>query len=198
MRAQRNHPGISRPRPLRRAVAVCLCALVAAAGPLAVRAQEPPPAGRVLVLVAHPSTSVDTVTLAELRALFSKRLSRWAGGDAVIPLNAPPESDLRRQFDARVMGWSPSGAADYWVRERVRSGTHPPRQVADARVVRAIVARVPGAVGYVEWDGDLRDVKVLKVEGRLPWEPDYVLTLGALAAPARDAEKTSWEIARSR
>jgi hypothetical protein len=129
--------------------------------------------GRLVVVVARASP-IDGVTLGLLRRVF---LSQPVDekGLRLVPFNAPPLAPERVLFDRRVLGMSPDEVARHWVDQRIRGEADPPRTIASAKLLKQVVARLPGAISYLssaELDGTLKPLSV----GGYDWtHKDYPL-----------------------
>jgi hypothetical protein len=65
--------------------------------------------------------------------------------------------------------------ARYWIERKIRGQGGPPRIIPSANLVARIVARVPGAIGYVV-EGPLPDgVRALTIGGLPATHPRYPL-----------------------
>jgi hypothetical protein len=115
----------------------------------ATAALRPAQASTGLVVIVPAGAEVRELALGELAAIFTTRRRNLEGGTTLIPLNLPPRDRLRVAFDQAVLGMGPEEVARYWVDRRVRGGNAPPRHVPSASLVARLVARLPGAVGYV-------------------------------------------------
>jgi hypothetical protein len=127
--------------------------------------------GRVVVVVArdHP---LDSVSLGLLRRIFLAQAVD-AGGVRIVPFNAPPLSAERVVFDRRVLGFSPEEAARHWVDQRIRGNPGPPRVIAGVRLLKQVLVRVAGAIGYLDSEDLDESVKALPVAGYEWTHEDY-------------------------
>jgi len=134
-----------------------------------------------LAVVAHADwPGFDAVSLPVLRQLYLGRRTRIAGR-RVHCIDLPAASRPREAFTRAVLGFSGPALDRYWLRQALSGGPPPPREVGTAAELIALVAREPGALGYLPWR-DLAaspppGVRVLAVEegGRTlrPGEPGY-------------------------
>lgn len=131
-----------------------------------------PPA---LVVIVGKSVAETDISFALLRRVFSGDSGR-IGGRALTPFNYAPDHPLRRRFDTLVLAMAPDEVGRYWVDRRVRGLGLPPRTVPSPQTMRGVIARLPGAIGYL--DANLVDdsVRVLKVDGKSHREAGYRLT----------------------
>lgn len=113
-------------------------------------AAEVTPHGDIAVVVGVRSPDRE-VTLDTLRELYLRRRRVWPDGAGVIPVNLPPDSDVREVFSKRVLGRLPRDLVSYWNR-RYYEGIRPPLVLRSADAVCAYVAVEPAAIGYVPRD----------------------------------------------
>jgi len=133
-------------------------------------------------VVVNPAAQVRDVSLGELSSLYRGRRMEDGDGRVLVPLNHPAGTAARTDFDRVVLGMTPDEVGRFWVDQKMRGASHPPRTAGSANMLLRFVANFPAAVGYVEADkvagmGDA--VRVLKVDGKLPGEPGYALAKGA-------------------
>jgi ABC-type phosphate transport system substrate-binding protein len=168
------------PAAIRRALALALIASTALLAPGAPRGQpavrdSAPLTGPIAVIV-HPTNRLANLSRGELRSIFLRHRSSWAGGaDPILMLNWPPRHPIRVRFDKAVLGLSPDEAAAYWIDRRIRGQGLPPRSTASTILLVAIVARNREAIAYVPLASVTRQVKVLRVDGLPPGQPSYPL-----------------------
>jgi hypothetical protein len=144
------------------------CALVQVVTDTA-RAQAEP-----LCVIVGARTGQSGLQLHELRRIFLAQPTDGVGGVRFVPFNAPPHSFERASFDRVVLGMDPDAIARYWVDQRIR-GTQAPRTLSSPDMLLRVVAKLPGAIGYVSANRVTPDARVLRIDGRLPGESGYPL-----------------------
>lgn len=115
-----------------------------------------------LIVVVGKSSPIDDISPGTLRSAFLAQQTEQ-NGVRLVPFNAPPNSPERVLFDRRVLGMSPDEAARHWVDQRIRGNPGPPRVIAGAKLLRQVVARLPGAISYLsreDLDGTVKAVTV--------------------------------------
>ncbi|HUJ28037.1 MAG TPA: hypothetical protein VLW85_18580 [Myxococcales bacterium] len=125
-----------------------------------------------LVVVVHPAVAVQKLDAAQLESIFSSMHRTWAGGMAVLALNFPPEDALRVAFDKAVLRLDPDRVSQFWIDQRIRADCRPPLEVPDPAMALRLVARLPGAIGYLPAavaDGTVR--VVARVRGGMVLPP---------------------------
>jgi hypothetical protein len=123
-------------------------------------------AGAVELVVIVQVDNHAAMSASDLEAYFLRKERHWPAGDVVVPFNFPPETAPRRTFDRAALGMSPDEVARYWLDQRIRDGGTAPREVGDATLIVKLVARLPGAIGYVPAGTAMAGVRVVaRVKG---------------------------------
>jgi ABC-type phosphate transport system substrate-binding protein len=128
---------------MRRALLTLL--LLVVAGGVGRTEPHDPPAIDVFV---NPSSSITSMSASELAEIYDGSRHTWANGQTVVAFNLPAKQALRVEFDHAVLRMSPDQVSRYWIDQRIRDGSKPPRQVGEPGLVVKLVARLPGAIGY--------------------------------------------------
>ena len=129
----------------------------------------------VLVPIVAANSPVADVSIGTLRRVFTSQTVSGPGGVTFVGFNQPAGARERELFDRVVLGMSPDEAARYWVDQRIRSGVRPPRSVPNVSLLRQVVVRYPGAIGYLAL-GDLdATVKAVTINGAASAAPGYPL-----------------------
>jgi phosphate transport system substrate-binding protein len=128
-----------------------------------------------LAVIVNQANSTDDLTLKELRAVFLGERSHWPNGRRITLVMMEPglerdavlrevcrmsESDFRRHFLQGLL-----------TGEVLVS----PKNLATPVGVRKFVFNVPGAIGYLRPEDADESVKVIRLNGLLPSDADYVL-----------------------
>jgi ABC-type phosphate transport system substrate-binding protein len=155
----------------RRLVIASLAALVGlvlvGAAP-ALRAADPP-----LVVIVAATNPIQDISRANLRRAFLGEPTSGPGGK-LIPLNQPPGSPARYQFDRILLGLDPEDVARFWIDQRIRGQGGAPRAIPAAMLVR-VIPQLAGAIGYVRASELGPGVKIVTIDGKKPGDPDYLL-----------------------
>jgi len=114
-----------------------------------------------LAVIVHPEVEVKRLSDVELESIFLTERRYWSGTRPIIPFNLAPRSEERALFDRVVLRMEPEAIARYWLDRRVRSGNPPPRQAPDPMTVGRLVAKLPGAIGYIPESFVTHEVRVL-------------------------------------
>jgi hypothetical protein len=144
--------------------------LIALAAPSAHRVTAQA-AGPIAVIVASAFPQSD-ISLALLARVFRGEPTDY-GGSRLVPFNYASENPMRLAFDKFVLKMSPDQAASYWVDRRIRGQGMSPRVVPAPAIMKAIVMKLPGAIGYVPAEQVDSSVRVLTVDGKNIKAGDY-------------------------
>lgn len=123
-----------------------------------------------LAIVADTTNAATNLTTAELVKIFNTRTQSWPDGRPIkVVLRDPSCADMELVF-RKVLNMTPEQAQAF-------VQTHRGAIVvadSDDTVVR-FVSNTRGAIGVVDLYSLTKDVKVLKIDGRLPVEQGYLL-----------------------
>lgn len=104
-------------------------------------------ASAAVVVVAHGS--VRKLEAAQVQRIYTGRLVEL-GGQALLPVNLAPGSQLRQRFLNDYLQQDEDRYIAYWtVRRYVGKGV-PPRELSTVAEVIAYVLATPGAVAYLD------------------------------------------------
>ncbi len=128
---------------------------------------------RKLVVIVSSKSDIHDISLRELRQLFLSEMRNIGGSDRT-PLNHPPKTSARIQFDQTVLRMNPDQVARYWIDRRIRGQMGPPKS-ASAALVPRVVSRLKNAIGYVFETDLVAGVRALSVDGKSPNSDGYPL-----------------------
>lgn len=129
---------------------------------------------RIVVIVAA-TFSLRDVSQSLVRRIFLGEPTVHQG-TKIVPITAPTGDQLRIAFDRLALGFSPADSGRYWVDRRIRGQGLPPRSVPNQALVRAVVAKLPGAVGYISASQLDPSVRALSIDGLSHTDAKYPLT----------------------
>lgn len=121
----------------------------------------PAKAGAPLVIIVHGANQ-ESLSLADLGAIFTTRKQSWNGGKRIVPFNFPAKHEVRVAFDQAVLEMDPDEVARYWIDRRIRGGNPPPKQVSNARLIVRLVEKLDGAIAYVPQGTPLGSARVVR------------------------------------
>jgi ABC-type phosphate transport system substrate-binding protein len=142
----------------------------------ALLAAAPAGAGDVAIIV-HPLNPQHEVTLAELTRIFRLDRQYWPSGGKISLVLQAAGSDKETIVLRRIYNMNRGELRPFWQGKIFRGElTEPPRAFASDESVKSFVSQVATAIGFI--DATLLDasVRALKIEGRAPGEPGYILS----------------------
>lgn len=165
-RISQEHPIFAEIAVLRRAL--ILLALVVSGSSLAL--------AKDVALIANKGGAEGAVTLADLVKLCKAQTNRWPDGKAVTVIVRDPASPEMKMILEKIYGMTPEAVADLIATANHGRMNHPAILVvnSDDELVKK-VASIPGAIGLVDVYAINSSVGVIKVAGKLPFEPGYPL-----------------------
>lgn len=141
-------------------------------------AQARPENAYVLVPVVAQASPTWDIALGTLRRIFLSEVVNDAAGQRFVGFNHPPLTRPRMSFDQMVLNMSADDVARYWVDQRIRAGARPPRTVPNVPLLRQVIARMPGAIGYLILADLDPSVRAITVDGMSPDSTRYPLRPG--------------------
>ena len=156
-------------------VAVVALVTIASAGPMAsaVEAQTAPEA---VAIVVHPQVAIDDLSLAQLKSIFLAEQQHWPDRSRITLLVRAPQAPERDLVLNEIYGMSEDRYRQYWIakmfRAEVASG---PKIVFSTDMLRDLVTVIPGSIGFVPVSAVGPDLKVIRIDGRLPGDEGYPL-----------------------
>jgi ABC-type phosphate transport system substrate-binding protein len=123
-----------------------------------------------IAVVTDSANAVTNLSAAELISLFTGHTRAWSDGKPVIVVVRDPSSTDMDLVLRKVLNMNPAQASAFIQSHR------PAIVVADSDdAVLRFVASNRGAIGVVDLYSLTKDVKVLKIDGKLPVEQGYLL-----------------------
>jgi hypothetical protein len=120
-------------------------------------------------------SAVNDLSLTELKRLYLGDAMQTPDGKNLIPLNRGTGAIERTGFDDSVLGLSQEQAARYWIDRRIRGQSGAPKSVDPSAVVQRIVSRLGGSIGYVLHREVNDQVKMVRIDGKLPGQAGYAV-----------------------
>ena len=131
---------------------------------------------RDLALVSNKSNALGAITVADLVKVCKAQNNRWPDGKPVTFVMRSPSAPEMKLVLEKVYGMSESEVNGLIVSSNHGRANHPAIVIAtsDDDLVNK-VASIPGAVGVVDVYSINSSVSVVKIGGKLPLEPGYLL-----------------------
>ena len=131
---------------------------------------------RDLAVVSNKTNSLTTITLPDLVKVCKAQTNRWPDGKAVTLIMRAPSDPEMKLFLEKVYELPESDVKDLIATANHGRTNHPAIMIVDSdEDLVNKVASIPGAVGVVDVYAINSSVAVVKVAGKLPLEPGYLL-----------------------
>jgi ABC-type phosphate transport system substrate-binding protein len=133
-------------------------------------------AARDIALVSNKSNAVGALTVADLVRLCKAQTSHWPNGKPVTFVMRSPSAPEMKIILEKVYGMSENELNSLIVTSNRGRPAHPAILVAtsDDELLNK-VASTPGAIGVVDVYSINSSVAIVKIGGKLPLEPGYLL-----------------------
>lgn len=113
-----------------------------------------------VAVVVHPDNNAELDSVS-VRKLFLGKSKSYSNGEKVQSYDLPEGNDARAIFREKVLRKSESRLNSYWARMLFSSKAKPPRVLASADEVKAMVANNIDAIGYIDANEVDASVKVV-------------------------------------
>jgi ABC-type phosphate transport system substrate-binding protein len=161
--------------PSRTLLLLLVVIALSAVTPAAARAQD----SEALAIVVNRNNPLNELSLAELRKIYRGQRLRWSNGRRVTLVMRDPGTPERDAMLRRLYGVDEEEYRRGFLQAIFSGETgDAPKMLASPNGVLRFVFNVPGAIGYVRASEADSNVKVLRVDGRLPSDHGYRLDLG--------------------
>jgi ABC-type phosphate transport system substrate-binding protein len=129
-----------------------------------------------IALIANKGGSVSVLTMPELVKLCKAQTNRWGDGKSVTLVVRDPASAEMKMVLEKIYSMTPEAVNELIATANHGRTNHPAILVvsSDDELVKK-VAGTPGAVGLVDVYAINSSVDVIKIGGKLPFEPGYPL-----------------------
>ncbi len=133
-------------------------------------------AARDLAVVSNKANGFSSITLPDLVKVCKAQTNRWPDGKPVTLIMRAPSAPEMKVVLEKVFELSEAQVKDLITTANHGRANHPAIMIAesDEDLVNK-VASIPGAVGVVDVYSINSSVSVVKLGGKLPLEPGYVL-----------------------
>lgn len=116
-----------------------------------------------VIVVVSRTSAVPSLSKKELKEIYLKK-QQFVNGVKLVPINLPASSSVRNSFDRATLRMDEAELGEYW-NEKHYSGVNPPMVQNSQEAVKAMVKKVPGAIGYIDeslFDDGLRVIGGVK------------------------------------
>jgi ABC-type phosphate transport system substrate-binding protein len=131
---------------------------------------------RPLAIVVHTGVPVNALSFAELRRIFLGEQQFWPDRSKVTLLVRAPTAYERSLVLDRIYKMDEDRFRQYWIgkmfRAEVAAG---PKIVYSSEMALTLVSAIRGSITFIPFSAVTPEVKVLRIDGKLPSEPGYPL-----------------------
>lgn len=132
--------------------------------------------GSDIAVVVHPDTPADDLSLAEVRKVLLGERQYWNAKLPVVLLIRAPVARERDVVLRVIYQMTEAQFKQYWIAKIFRAeAASPPKIVYSNDLQYELVTAMPGAIAFVDARSVRPGVRVLRVDGHLPGDPDYPL-----------------------
>jgi hypothetical protein len=129
-----------------------------------------------IAVVVHPDTPVSNLSLVEVRKVFLGDRQYWSTNVPVVLLIRAPVARERNVVLKTIYQMSELQFKQYWIAKIFRAeSASAPKVVYSNDMANELVGAIPGAIAFIDSREVRTGAKVIRVDGRLPGEPGYVL-----------------------
>ena len=129
-----------------------------------------------IAVVVNPSAPVTELTLNQARIIFRGDQQYWTKDLPIVLLVRNPPSRERDVILKQLYSMSEAEFKQYWIAKIFRAeATSGPKIVYSNSMTVDLVKNIPGAIAFMAARDVNSDLKVVKIDGRLPGEPGYPL-----------------------
>lgn len=159
---------------MRRVAAAAFVAALLALPAASARAQAQ--GARPLAIVVNKGVPVNDVSFTELRRIFLGEQQFWPDRSKVTLLVRAPTAYERSMVLDRIYRMDEDRFRQYWIgkmfRAEVAAG---PKIVYSSEMALNLVSAIRGSITFIPLSAVTSEVKVLRIDGKLPSEPGYPL-----------------------
>jgi hypothetical protein len=133
-------------------------------------------AARDLAVVSNKTNPLNSMTLADLVKVCKAQTNRWPDGKPVTFIMRAPATPEMKIFVEKVYAIPELELSNLIVSANHGRANHPAIMIVDSdEELLNRVASIPGALGVVDVYAINSSVSVVKLAGKLPLEPGYLL-----------------------
>lgn len=112
----------------------------------------------VIIGSANPNASIAS---ADITKIFLGKSKRFPDGSQAVPIDQDDGTPARESFNKKVLGKSASQLKSYWSRLIFTGKGTPPKPSGDDEAVKALIAKNPNMIGYIDSSSVDGSVKVV-------------------------------------
>lgn len=131
---------------------------------------------QTLAIVVNRSNPTNDLPFQDLRSIFLGERSHWPNGRRITLVMMEPGQPERKAILHSIYRMSENDFNRHFLQGLFTGEVFvSPKTLATPVGVRKFIFNVPGAIGYVRASDVDNTVKVVRIDGRLPGDKDYIL-----------------------
>ena len=129
-----------------------------------------------VAIVVHPSVAEDSLPFDQLRKIFLGEQQFWDNRERITLLVRAPEAYERDVVLRRIYSMNENQFKQFWIAKIFRSEvTSGPKVVYSTEMAHELVSALPGSIAFMRAADVGEDMKVLRIDDKLPGAPGYPL-----------------------
>jgi ABC-type phosphate transport system substrate-binding protein len=129
-----------------------------------------------LAIVVHKDSKIENLSLQDLRKIFLADQQFWPDRSRIILLVRAPKSDERDFVLNTIYQMDEAQFRQYWIAKMFRAEVpRGPKIVFSTDMTRELVVAIPGSISFLNAKEVTDDIRVLRVDGKLPADDGYPL-----------------------
>ena len=138
-----------------------------------------PAYGGEIAIIVNKDNTIEDISFRELAMIFKMEKKFWGDGSPIYLVTRGSRSPEKEVVLKTVYKMDEQELKKFYL-AKIYQGVAPsfPKVIASNQSMKAFVQQVPNAVGYIDAAYADDNVKVLKIEGKLPGENGYKLAEG--------------------
>lgn len=102
-----------------------------------------------VIFIVNEKNGIDKLSKDQVNAYYFKKVRNWPDGNPVRFFDRTPESAERTIFLSEFLKKSPRDLEEFWIGQKLYTGNSAPSQLSSDNLMKSMVIRFPGAIGYV-------------------------------------------------
>ena len=115
-------------------------------------------------LVVNQAVPADTLSRSTVRSIFSMRMTSWPNGMPIQVFVLGDKSALHADFSKQILGVFPHQLRRAWNRQIFAGTGQAPAKLESEEEMRDMVAKTPGAIGYISEEKLNEQIRKIAVE----------------------------------
>lgn len=129
-----------------------------------------------IAIVVHEDVPVENLSLQELRNIFLANQQFWGDRTRIILMVRAPQSDERDFVLNRIYQMDEAQFRQYWIGKMFRAEVpRGPKIVFSTDMAVDLVVAIPGSISFIRASDVTSNVKLVRVDGKLPSDEGYPL-----------------------